>query len=363
MLRRFVKTAVVSTLHRTRADQLIRLVAGSKNMPLVLCYHRVVEDFGASAGISSQPMLISRQMLSRHLDWIGSRYRFISLDDLGSRLESGRKFDQPVAAITFDDGYGDAYNNAFPLLKRKGIPAAFFVATDVIGTSRVHVHDRLYLSLARAFSRWRSAPRDLAGLLAGLRIGLPDIGRMSNAARTPVVAVQILFEALPQAVVQRVIEALEAEVGIDGSALNELRPLSWEMLSEMYLAGMTIGSHTKTHPVLTNESRERVLDETVGARQKLERRLGIAPKHFAYPAGKFNVATTNAVAASGYQFAYIACSHRDPNYPLLTIPRTLLWEHSCADASGRFSAAMMSYCVHSIFNFVTRCRDNHIGEA
>lgn len=84
MLRRFVKTAVSSTLHRTRADKLIGFVAVSKYMTLVVGYHRVVEDFGASAGISSQPMLISRQMLSRHLDWIGSRYRFISLDDHGS---------------------------------------------------------------------------------------------------------------------------------------------------------------------------------------------------------------------------------------------------------------------------------------
>lgn len=89
---------------------------------------------------------------------------------------------------------------------------------------------------------------------------------------------------------------------------------------------MTIGSHTKTHPVLTNESRDKVLDETVGARQTLERRLGITPKHFAYPAGKFNVATTNAFAVSGYQFAYTACSHRNPNYPLLMIPRVTVGE-------------------------------------
>ena len=61
---------------------------------------------------------------------------FVSLDELGQRLSEGRRDDRPLAAVTFDDGYRDVYENAFPMLVRKGIPAAVFVVTKLIGTSR-----------------------------------------------------------------------------------------------------------------------------------------------------------------------------------------------------------------------------------
>ena len=98
-------------------------------------YHRVVEDFASSAETSIPSMLVSRQMLERHLDWIGRRFRFVSLDELGARLDASDSRDDPIAAITFDDGYRDFYDHALPLLKQKGIPAAVFVVTDLVGTT------------------------------------------------------------------------------------------------------------------------------------------------------------------------------------------------------------------------------------
>lgn len=337
MVRSLIKTGAACTLHWTGADKLIGVLASSKNMPLVIGYHRVVEDMAANAGSSIPGMLISRGMLECHLDWLGRRFRFISLDELGSWLECGGKFDKPVAAITFDDGYSDVYYNAFPLLKQKGIPAGVFVVTDLVGTSCLQIYDKLYLLLMHTFSTWRSVPRNW----------------------NPFMVMRVLLAALPQADIYRLIEALEAEVRIEESALEGLRPLNWEMLSEMHHTGMTIGSHTKTHVLLTNESQQKVLEETAGSRQELERRLGITIKHFAYPDGRFNTATVSAVAAAGYRFGYTTCQHRDPHYPLLTIPRRLLWENSCLDALGHFSSVIMSCQVNGVLDFVARCRQDH----
>ena len=133
MLRRRIKAGISAALYGTGADKVIGRLVGIRNIPLVICYHRAVEDVAASARSSDAPMLISRRMLERHLDWVGLRFRLVSLEELGSRLESQGTFDQPVAAVTFDDGYSDVYTYAFPLLKRKGIPAAVFVATDLVG--------------------------------------------------------------------------------------------------------------------------------------------------------------------------------------------------------------------------------------
>jgi len=68
MLRRLAKTGIACALHWTGANKLIGALNGSRNMPLVLGYHRVVEDYTASAGHYIQEMLTSLRMLERHLD-------------------------------------------------------------------------------------------------------------------------------------------------------------------------------------------------------------------------------------------------------------------------------------------------------
>ena len=89
-------------------------------------------------------------MLERHLEWIGRRFEFVPLDEIESRLAGGGGFRRPAAALTFDDGYADVYEQALPLLKTWGVPAAIFVVTDLIGSSQIPLYDRLYLALVRA---------------------------------------------------------------------------------------------------------------------------------------------------------------------------------------------------------------------
>src|SRR5580698_92788 len=145
MNRSSIKVAAAKFLSNTGIDRVFQ----PSNVPVVLAYHRVVEDFASSLAASNPSMLVSLQMLEKHLDWIGRRYRFVDLDELGARLESGDPSVGSLAALTFDDGYRDFYELALPLLQRKGIPAALFIVTDYVGTSRVPVHDKLYLLLKR----------------------------------------------------------------------------------------------------------------------------------------------------------------------------------------------------------------------
>ena len=96
-------------------------------------------------------------MLECHLDWIARRFQVVSLDDLRVRLETRSRTAPPIAAITFDDGYRDVYEHAFPLLQRKGLPATVFVATSYVGTDGVLPHDKLYCcSSARRIAGVRS---------------------------------------------------------------------------------------------------------------------------------------------------------------------------------------------------------------
>jgi peptidoglycan/xylan/chitin deacetylase (PgdA/CDA1 family) len=356
MIRAQVKTAVAGVLRRTGMDKVVGSLSGAGNVPVVIAYHRVVEDFASSAETSIPSMLVTVRTLERHLDWIGRRFRFVSVDELGSSLEAGNSLRKPVAAITFDDGYRDFYFHALPLLKRKGIPAALFVVTDLLDTTRVQTHDQLYLLLTRRFGPQLNAA-DIGGLLERLGLSLANM-----TATTPFQATRLLLETLPQAGIQRVLALLESEVLISEDSLAPFYSLTWEMLAKVHRAGITIGSHTRTHVLMTNESGHKVIDEVTGSRQELEARLGVPVQHFAYPSGLFDTASVNAVAAARYRYGYTTCTHRDPRHPMLTVPRSVLWENSCQDSRGSFSPDMLSCQIHRAFDWM-RCRQRHTVES
>jgi peptidoglycan/xylan/chitin deacetylase (PgdA/CDA1 family) len=338
------------------ADRWTRLAGIRKRFPAVIGYHRVVEEFSRSAKSSIPAMLISRRMLERHLDWLGRRYEFVSLGELGSALASGRKFERPVAAITFDDGYRDVYENGFPILKRKGIPAAVFVVAEWIGSTQSLVHDRLYRALSAYFRKTISPDLELPELRRCLGI---SICRLLAGTQSPFAATRALLLALCQQDLLHLLKALEERISGPNDTDPELQPLSWEMLSEMQRAGITVGSHTSTHPVLTNEPRQAIRAEVSASRQVLELRLGAPILHFAYPDGCFDAATVQAVEAAGYRYAYTTCRHQDPNDPRLTIPRKVLWENSCLNSHGDFSPAVMSCQISGLLDLVAGCPREH----
>jgi peptidoglycan/xylan/chitin deacetylase (PgdA/CDA1 family) len=349
---------VAYALASTRAHALIATLAELEVRAVVVSYHRVVDDFAAEASRAIPALLTSRRMLEQQLDWIGRRFRFVSLDELGERLCGAGVVDAPMAAVTFDDGYRDVYEQALPVLQRKGIPAAVFVVTSLVGTEQPQVHDRLYLSLTRAFRRWPSPARALRALVLDLGLRPPGMERVEDVAGTPHAALVLLLRSLPRAEVDRVLDALDERVGPEVPAPGMLS-LTWEMLARMQRAGMVIGSHTRTHAWLTRERPADVLEELRGSREEIERRLGTRVEHFAYPDGRFDRALPHAVAAAGYRFAYTTCTHRHPAHPLLTTPRRMLWEHSCLDARGRFSPAIMNCQMHGIFDLVSGCDQDH----
>jgi len=154
MLRSYVKNAAAYAVSWARLDALAHVWL-HRQIPFVVAYHRVVERLNACGPLALPAMEIRAAMLERHLDWLGRHFRIVSLDDLGARLDepAGSK---PLAVVTFDDGYSDIFHYAFPLLKRKGIPAGVFVVTDLVGTAELPLHERFHAVLAEAWPRWTS---------------------------------------------------------------------------------------------------------------------------------------------------------------------------------------------------------------
>ena len=356
-----LKTALATTISRAHDHGLATPLARGYERPLVVGYHRVVEDFAAESRTEMPSMLTSARMFERHLDCLGRDFQFVSVDEIGERLASGRPFKRPVAAITFDDGYQDNYEFAFPILKRKGIPAAVFVVTDLIGKPLWQVHDRLYHLVAKAFSTWSDPRHEMTGLMKALGLDACLLTNTRGATQNPQVAVSALLPGLPLADVRRVMAGIEASVG--NGFYNVPRTLDWSELKTMQRHGITIGSHTRSHVSLTAESAEVMAEQLEGSKREIESRLNTTIDHFAYPGGHFNCGVVQAVARAGYKYAFTACQHGDGRHPALTIERLLLWEGSSVDANGRFSPEILTCQAHDLWPPARRCARVHRVEA
>jgi hypothetical protein len=234
------------------------------------------------------------------------------------------------------------------------------VVTDIVGTETPPLHDRLYSVLVLAFEHWAKPARAISERLIRMNVPPSAVKKVRLAVPDVFATMRALFDVLKSPDIEQFVASFQQEFPTLQSRLDEARPLTWEMLSEMSEAGITIGSHTKSHALLTGEENDRVLEEVIQSRDSLQRHLGITPRHFAYPDGRFNVRTAKAVA-SVYQYGYTICRHQLAAYPLLTIPRKMLWENSCKDSSGKFSSAVMNCQVHGLFDWVLRCEQAHGG--
>jgi len=316
MLRAIAKDSVARVTSWTGLDAFMRRAEA----PYIVGYHRVVERYNAHPEFALPAMEITAAMLEKQLEWLGRNFEIVSLGEVSRRPRS-----KPLAAITFDDGYSDVFHNALPILKRKGIPAALFVVTDLIGRKQSPMHDRLFAALSAA------------------------------GVQNPFAATQRLLRERDHENISEIVESFEPA----GKTPSALRPLTWEMLRRMRDAGMSIGSHSKTHAFLTNETPDRVREEVEGSREVLRRNLNIAADYFAYPGGDFNAGVVDAVHNAGYRMAFTICRHRDGRYPMLTIRRRGLWERSCVDRRGHFSPEIMSCHAASLFGRTADCPKSH----
>lgn len=352
-----VKAGLASVINMVGAKRRLPFRDGHGYRPLVLGYHRVVADYDEACRTEMASMLISTAMFERHLDCIGQHFRFVDLDEVGEAVRSGRPFDTPVAAVTFDDGYRDIYEHAMPILNRKGIPAASFVVTNLVEEPGWQMHDKLYRLLDKGFSLWDNPRRQIHGVLTDLGLPASDILGDRATTRTAQTMVSSLLPKLSRGDVGRVAAYLECNVGNGFVPVPET--LTWPMLLEMRTRGFIIGSHTRNHVSLPTESASTAADELRGSKQVLEAHLGEPIHHFAYPGGHFTPAVVDALADIGYRYAYTACPHGDPRHPELTIERLLLWEGSSIDADGRFSPAILECQTRDLWPPARACHRAH----
>jgi peptidoglycan/xylan/chitin deacetylase (PgdA/CDA1 family) len=202
-----------------------------------------------------------------------------------------------LAAITIDDGFRDAYEVAFPLLVRNGVPATVFVVTDFLDQKAWIWTDKArFLTCKTSIVELETsiASRNLKFNLNG------PASRSAAAARFNEILKGLDDNEKEEAIIN-IASALK--VTIPDMPPAEYGALSWDQAREMDKAGVEIASHTLTHPILTNVSDERLRVELEGSRSRVEDMLGHESSTFCYPNGNYDARIVREVEQAGYACA------------------------------------------------------------
>ncbi|MBN2580007.1 MAG: polysaccharide deacetylase family protein [Pirellulales bacterium] len=216
------------------------------------------------------------------------QFAFLPLQDLCT----ARVGSKPLAAVTFDDGWRDNYDLAFPVLRELGIPATIFVTTGKIGSTELFWQQ----ALGRAFHRAAAHPAGESG--RRLRRALSGD---EGAPPTPELYRQTVsrWKRLPPD--QRKERLRRADCLPSAPAEDSRCFLNVEEIREMAAAGLAFGSHTVTHPLLPQLTASEMDRELRESKDCLEDLLRRPIEMIAYPDGAFSEAVLDRVRAAGYR--------------------------------------------------------------
>src|SRR5262245_41967401 len=260
----------------------------SRGQALICAYHR----FSGRAGGAP----ISARAFAEQVKYLSAHYTLVPLSQLAEFMRR-RELPPNLAAITIDDGYRDAYEIAFPILREHRAPATVFVVSEFVeGTTWLWTDKPRYLMTL-------AEPRSFDFEIGGEKLRLELNGDASRAAAAHAVnsALKPLAEETRDDAIDRL--AFDLRVKPPERPPLEYGAIDWRQAREMADAGVEIGSHTLTHPILTGLSDERLREEVGRSRDRIQYALGRKVMTFCYPNGDYDSRAQREVARAGYQCA------------------------------------------------------------
>ena len=200
----------------------------------------------------------------------------VSLDEARRRLVEG-DFRRRFFVLTFDDGYRDIHDFAYPVLKRHALPFAIFIASRFAdGTG-----DLWWVTLERIVA---------AGERLETRVGTENFTftLTDDACRDKAFAtLYAALRALPDdEEIHATIGEMAESVGISTEDTCRDLCMDWQQLAELAADPLvTVGAHSDTHLILRKASADEARADIARNLTRMEAELGVRPEHFCYPVG------------------------------------------------------------------------------
>jgi len=265
---------------------------GRRNEPCgrILYYHRVNDD-----GDPFFPA-ISTDLFEREIRFISRHYEVVSLPTLVRALDEAAETKNMVA-ITFDDGYRDNFQNAFPILKRYRVPATIFLATGGMDSGEPLWFELLALTI-------KKTPAEFLDL----EIDIPRRFWLRTQEERLVANGNIfaLLRTLPDSERRDRLTEILHQLELHDFSDRKEKMLTWDQVRTMHANGIDFGGHTVTHPFISKLTPEQGLWEVSECKRRIEEELQSAVRHFAYPNGReedFSDWNQEMLGMAGYEAA------------------------------------------------------------
>ena len=259
-VKRVIKRAVASPLGWHTAGALLR-----EPGVIVLTYHRILGEDRTLAGVPVENFREQMQFVRAQCDPIGP-------EELEQRAERPTRM-RPAVLVTFDDGFRDYHDLAYPVLKELGIPALVFVATSFMDEGGLLWTERVQWAAISTRKERVKLP------WSGEELALPNAAAreaLGEKARAH-------LKHVPDGERRAEVDALIAECGDPPPRGREM--LTWDEIRRT-LDLTRYGGHSHTHPILSRLSRAECEREIRTCRDRITAETGIAPQYFAYPNGQ-----------------------------------------------------------------------------
>ncbi len=310
---------LATTLERTGIGAVLSSTVGRWYGLLVFNYHRI--GGGSESCLDRGIFSATQDEFDRQVSFLKKQFDVVRISDL-NELDRHR---QRAVMITFDDGYRDNYEAALPVLQRHNVSATFFLTSGFLDEGRISWWDEIAWMVHTARQKWLFPTKLIPELLS-----LSHPVERENTINRLLMA----YKTLPTEKTEEFLNDLAARTGA-GRAPSEITKdlwMSWEMVREMDKAGMDIGGHTVTHPVLARCTYLQQQEEILASKTRIESMIGHPITAFSYPVGQpdsFTGKTCDLLREAGYQWAfsfsggYSQLGKADP----LNVPRVAVAPH------------------------------------
>ena len=334
-LRKAAKRSIATVLNKTGIVNR-RL---NKGGVIILMFHKIGDEDDPLA------LTIAPSVFDQILSELAQRSEIVALESLFDQDQNlVVDGDQVKFAITFDDGYRDNYEKAFPILKKHNAPATIYLSYGHLEGDYYFWYEKLILGLEYSDHKFIDL-EDLGSEKFKLE-NRRDINRTVNK-------LNLWLKTFTDKDRLEKLKIILSRLEVDNTEENVSSMLSWKMVKEMKENNINFGSHTISHPILSRENEQSIEYELVESKRLLEEKTGQEIEGFAYPNGTaddYNDTVLKYVDKAAYQHACttiegINYKGQDP-YQLL---RVNVEPGICVDDKGHFLPDMFWTKVAALF--------------
>ena len=250
----------------------------------MLMFHRVIPDSNTKRIHNHLSLEITPEHLERVINFfIKKKYRFLSIDQLHDGFLKGALFDKRFVVFTFDDGYKDNLEIAYPIFKKYNIPFTVYITTGIPNRTAIlwwYILENMLLERSSVQFNWNEKEYVFSSITSDEKEkAFEAIQKFIHENFTVENHLKLFSTVFMD--FQPDLTLNSSQLGMDW---DEIRLLNKDPL-------VSIGAHTVSHFNLSKLPAAALKAEVMNSKIELEKQLDQPVEHFAYPYGKFHHAS------------------------------------------------------------------------